>query len=133
MAGKATYLSNAILNKFLGGTAGPAAPATVYLALGTACDATGLTGEPVGNAYARTAITNNTTNWPATTTQTKSNATAVTTATASGAWGTLGYGAIYDAATTGNMLYWGALTVAVAPTNGQAVNFAIGTIVVTET
>lgn len=132
MAGKGNYLSNQHLNKWLGGTAGASAPATVYLALGTACDGTGLTGEPVGNNYSRTAITNNTTNWPATTTQTKSNATAVTTATASGAWGTLGFGAIYDAVTSGNLLYWGALTAAVAPGNGQAVNFAIGTIVVTE-
>lgn len=132
MSGKANYLSNMHLNKWLGATAGSAAPGTVYLALGTACDATGLTGEPVGSNYSRTAIVNNTTNWPATTTETKSNAVAVTSATASGAWGSLGFGALYDAATVGNMLYWGPLNTTVAPGNGQAVNFAVGTIVATE-
>jgi hypothetical protein len=132
VSGKANYLSNQTLNKWLGGAAGASAPATVYLALGTACDATGLTGEPVGNGYSRTGITNNTTNFPTTSTQTKSNAVAVTTATASGNWGTLGFGALYDAASTGNMLYWGPLSVAVGPGSGQAVNFAVGTIVATE-
>jgi hypothetical protein len=59
-----------IANSQFGGGATTWAPATWYVGLSTTTpneDGTGFT-EPVGGSYARVAVTNNTTNWPAATT-----------------------------------------------------------------
>jgi hypothetical protein len=45
---------------------------------------------------------------------------------------TIGYFAIYDAATGGNLLYWAALTTPRAVTNGATASFAAGALTVTE-
>jgi len=106
---KSDYLERQVINENLGGTAW-AAPATLYVALFTVMpgeDGTGGT-EVTGGAYARVAVTNNTTNWGAALgsgTGTKSNQTVITFPTATANWGTVvGFG-IYDAAAAGNLLY----------------------------
>ena len=52
--------------------------------------------------------------------------------TAGGDWGTVTHFGIFDAATSGNLLYWGALSASKAVGNTDTLTFAIGSIVVTE-
>jgi hypothetical protein len=113
---KTNYLSKKLLDLPLGATA-YSAPATVYAALWTATlddTSTGsTTGEAAYTSYARVAITNNTTNFPAatgTTTATKSNANAITFPASTGGTSTVTFFAICDASSAGNMLYWCSVT-----------------------
>jgi hypothetical protein len=87
------------------------APATTHVSLFTVVSADGATfTEPVGNAYARVAVTNNATNWPAAGSGLKSNGTAITFPKATpGGWGTIRGWGIHDAASAGNLLFWGLL------------------------
>ena len=55
------------------------------------------------------------------------NAAEIDFGTAGGAWGTVNYCAVYDAATAGNMLASGDLTVARPIVNGDPVKFPAGT------
>jgi len=133
MAGKSDFLENAVLAKVFNATAFPAT-ATVYLALYTAAptDAGGGT-EVTGNAYARVAVTANTTNFPAPSGGSISNGTAITfpQATPSG-WGVVTHFGIFDASTSGNLLYWAALTASKTVDPLDTVSFAIGALVITE-
>ena len=130
------YLEKELLDHILGGADYPR-PATVYIGLWTSAldDAsTGSTANEVsGGSYVRKSVTNNTTNWPAAsgTTATKSNGTAITFVTATGGWGTVTYFAILDAASAGNILGWGQLTVSKAIASGDTASFAIGDLDVT--
>ncbi len=129
---KSNYLDNALLNLALGATAW-AAPATVYVALFTAGpDATGAGTEVTGGGYARVAVANNTTQWPTTTTETKSNGTEIDFPQASADWGTVVSVALFDAATGGNMLYFGTLTLAKPVMNLDTARFLAGDITLTE-
>jgi hypothetical protein len=128
------YLENKVLNQNFGGVAWTP-PATLYFGLSTttiADDGTGIT-EPVGSAYARVAVTNNTTNFPNTTTGSKSNGTDIPFATATGAWGTVTYFFIADASTAGNVLAYGALTTAKTIGNGDTARFAAGSLTISLT
>lgn len=132
MAGKSDYLENALLNHVLNATA-YSAPATLYVALFTAAptDAGGGT-EVTGNNYSRKAVTANTTNFPAASGGSVANGAAITFATPSGSWGTVTHFGLFDASTSGNLLYWGALTTSKTPGNGDTVSFAIGALTITE-
>lgn len=105
--GKSDYLEAAQLNEALGGTAF-GAPATVYVALYSASptDAGGGT-ELSGGAYARASVTNNTTNWPAG--NPKSNGTTISYSQATADWSRAYSWGIFDALSSGNLLYWGPL------------------------
>ena len=133
MAGsKSDYLENALLNGVLGGPAF-SLPATVYIALYTVAPTDAGAGtEVTGGAYARAAVTNNATNWPAASGGAKSNGTAVTFVQATANWGTVVAFGIFDAVTGGNLLYWADLTVSKAVNNGDTASFAVGDIDVTE-
>lgn len=134
---KSDYLEAALLNHVLGATAFTA-PATVYVALYTALptDAAASGTEVSGGAYARVAVTNNTTNWPAATgtaPTTKSNGTSITFPAPTANWGTIVGFAIKDAASGGNTLYWGSLTAAKVVSSGDAApSFAVSALTVTE-
>lgn len=112
MAGFTDYLEAEILDHVFGGAA-YTAPATLYIALGTSATtpAEGGTGftEPSGNAYARVAMTNNATNFPAASGGAKTTGTDITFPTATGSWGTIRYVGIYDADTAGHLLGWAQL------------------------
>lgn len=114
MAGKSDFLENEILDHILGGP-DYVRPATIYIALFTVAPTSdaGTGGTEVSTTstgYARAAVTNDATNFPAAASGTKSNGTAITFPTATAAWGTIVAFGIYDAATAGNLLFWNVLT-----------------------
>ncbi len=114
-------------------------PATVYVALLTAAPSdTGGGTEVSGGSYARVAVTSSLANWAGTqsagsttassgTGGTTSNNGAVTFPSPTANWGAITHFAVYDAATTGNELFWGALTTPKTVNNGDAApSFAAG-------
>jgi hypothetical protein len=133
MAGsKSNYLENALLDHVLGG-GDYTRPATVYAALFTVAptDAGGGT-ECSGNNYSRVAITNNATNFPAASSGAKSNGTAIVFPTASGSWGTVVALGIFDASSSGNLLYWADLTASKSVGANDRVEIAVGDLDITE-
>jgi len=132
MGSASNYLENKMLDAIIGG--GFTKPATVYCALFTADPTDAASGAEVsGGSYARVSITNNTTNWPNASSGQKKNGTEILFAAATGAWGTVTHWALFDASTSGNMLFYGALTNPLAPTSGKIVRFKANTIAVTLT
>jgi hypothetical protein len=96
-------------------------PATWYVAFRN------LGAELTGNNYSRIAITNNTTNWPVSTTNIFSNGVAFVTPTASGGdWLEADEAVLYDASTGGNAWYEEPLDEPFTLLNGQARQFDIG-------
>ena len=132
MSGKSDFLELEILDHVLGNAA-YTAPATVYVALFTAAptDAGGGT-EVTGGSYARAAVTNNATNFPAAAAGAKSNGTEIAFAAATASWGTVVAFGVFDALTVGNLLYWGLVTPNKAVGNGDTAKFAIGDLDFTE-
>jgi len=111
MAGKSDWLENKILNYiFNAGSFTP--PTNVYVALFTVApnDAGSGGTEVSGGSYGRAAVACNTTQFPTTTTGIITNANDITFAQASAAWGTIVAFALYDASSSGNMLYWNSIT-----------------------
>lgn len=135
---KGNYLSNKTLNEVLGAAAF-AAPVTHYVRLYTAAPTSAGGGTEVATSdwsnYAPVSLTNNTTNWPTTTTQVKANGVAVDfgTAVIPGANVTVVAFAIWDAASAGNLLYWGTLGASKIIQNGSPASFPAGLLTVTET
>lgn len=124
--------ANLLLDLYFSKASNSTVPATVYVALSTTTPTNTGTNvtEPVSNGYARVAVTNNATNFPAATGRSKSNGTDIVFPTATGSWGTLTHFALYDAGTGGTFLAWGALTVPVAVISGATVTFATGSLVI---
>lgn len=129
---KTDFLENELLDHVLG-AATYTPPVTIYCALYTAApsDAGGGT-EVSGTGYARVAITNNATNFPAASGGSKSNGTAVTFPTAGGSWGTVTYFGYFDASSGGNLLRYGALGTSKVVGTGDTPSFAVGALVSTE-
>lgn len=132
------YAENKIIDAVVRGqTLG--APATMHIGLATdTCTDAGAGTEPVGNAYARVAVTSSLANWAGTQSAgsttassgsggTTSNNGAITWAASTGAWGNLQSVRWYDASTAGNTWICINLT---APLNvsgtGFTVSFAAG-------
>jgi hypothetical protein len=133
MAGSLSdYLEKKLQDHVFGATVFTA-PATVYLALLTDSNTAaqrdaGTVTEVTGGAYARVAVTNNTTNFPAASgvTALKNLGVAFSFPAPTANWGTATAFAIYDAATVGNLLCWGDLTTPRVINNGDgAPSFAI--------
>jgi hypothetical protein len=105
--GKTDTLELSLLNQVLGGAA-YTAPVTVHMALYSASPGeTGGGTELTGGAYARQAITNNATNFPAG--NPKSNGTAITFPVATANWARAYSWGLLDAASGGTLLYYGGL------------------------
>lgn len=123
---------NDILKARFGG-ATPTQPATWYVALTTTTPTDSAAGtEVTGGSYARVAVTNNTTNFPAPTTGVVSNGTAITFPAPTANWGTVTHFELWDAASAGTRRYWGALTTSRTVNNGDsAPSFAVGALTVT--
>ncbi|MBE2178871.1 MAG: hypothetical protein IAE97_00160 [Chthoniobacterales bacterium] len=134
MSALSSHLENAIANLILG-SAAYSVPGTLHFALFTTTpNEAGTGGTEVstsGTAYARVAVTNNTTNFPTTSNGTKSNGTAFTFPTATASWGTVVGWGIYDASSSGNLLFFGNLTTSRSIASGDTARFATGDISIT--
>ncbi len=144
MAAMSNYLENKLVDHCLRGVSFTA-PTAIHVALFTADPTDANSGTEVsGGSYARAALAPSTTNWAstggATTTTNPSNSTggatsnnvAITFPTPSGSWGTVTHFGIYDASTSGNLLFHGQLTApkSIGATD-PAPSFAISALVLT--
>jgi hypothetical protein len=104
---KSDFLELELLDHVLGNAA-YTAPANVFLALFTAApsDSGGGT-EVTGGSYARKSVTNNSTNFPAASGGSKNLAVSQSFVTPTAPWGTVVAFGLFDASTSGNLLYWG--------------------------
>lgn len=132
MAGKSDYLENKILDHILGG-GDYTRPATLYVALYTAAptDAGGGT-EVTGGSYARLAVTNDATNFPAAAGGTKSNGTAFEFPEATASWGEVVAFGLLDAPVAGNLLMWNNLNTPKTIDDGDTARFKAGELDFTE-
>lgn len=123
MSGICTYEENRLLDIAFGnGT-----PATLYVGLCTGVSAAGvISGEPSGNNYARVPLTNNSTNFPAASSGSKSNGTLISFNVPSGSWGTLTYAFISDAASGNTNTKWFGAITSISPVSGDTVKINIG-------
>lgn len=146
MAGsKSDFLEKRVLDVFIGG-ATYTPPANLHIALYTTGTLTetstgGLPGavEVTGGGYARGVSTNNATNWPAAASTAdnpprtrKSNANAISFPTATADWGNITQWAIVDAATGGNIYYYGTFDVAKQILEGDTATLPPGAIKIYE-
>jgi hypothetical protein len=133
-SGKSDYLEVALLNHLFGSVA-YSVPGTYHFALFTSApnDAGGGTEVNTSSTgYSRVAVTNNTTNFPTISSGSKANGTAIQFGTASAGWGSVVAFGIYDAASAGNLLFWGDLTTARTVLLGDQPRFAAGALTITE-
>lgn len=121
------YASNLILDVLFGGST--FTPPSTYVGATTVSVTNSMTGstvtEPSGNAYARVAVTNNLTNWPAASLKAKSNGSAITFPQATGSWGTITSIFVADASSAGNVLIYTDIT-STAITTGDTLSIASG-------
>jgi hypothetical protein len=133
MAALTNYLENKLIDHIFQGTA-YTGPSNLYIALFTAVSdgEAGTVTEVSGGSYARVAVTANSSNWSDATGNngTTSNVNAVTFPAATADWGTVTHFGIYDAASTGNLLVYAALTSSRNITNGSTPSFAAGALTV---
>lgn len=129
---KTIYQANKDLSNSFG-RAGTVIPATLYIGLSISSTITqvGFT-EPVGNGYARVALSNASGSFTTAANKSISTAVPVTFAPSSASWGTVHAIGIYDALTGGNLLYFEALTTPRAVDAETTLKFASGAITITE-
>jgi hypothetical protein len=126
MAEISNYLENAIINATLRNTS-YTSPAAVYISLHTADPTDAGSGTEVsGGSYIRQSATFGA----------PSNGVSTTTADitfpqATGNWGTIGWIGIWDAQTTGNLMYHTALDASKAIDTGDIFKIASGSLTVT--
>lgn len=130
MAGsKSDYLENKILDHTRGKTS--YTMPTAYVALFTAAPSDSGGGTEVsGSNYSR--VTTAGADWTAASSGSGGNANAITFPTPSGSWGTVTHFGIFDASTTGNLLWWGSLTTSKTIGSGDTASFAVGALVLTD-
>lgn len=140
MPGKSDYLETAVLNHIFR-TSTFTKPGSVYVALNSADPTDAATSNEItGTGYARVAVSVADASWtaPADSGSDKaiSNAAAITFGTPSGNWNSgnaITHFSIWDAATSGNMLYSGALGTSRVVLNGDnPPSFAIGALIIKE-
>lgn len=132
-SGKSTYFAQKVLDQQFG-LAAYTLPSTVYLALFTATPGAGNTGTEVsGSNYSRVAVAMNSSNWSRTGT-TVTNVGQILFPIFSGSVSTVVAVGIYDASTSGNLLWFSDLAAGYQKSfsaNDQAV-YPAGSITVTE-
>ncbi len=126
MAALSNYLENALINGTLRATS-YTAPTTVYVGLFTSDPTDAGSGTEVsGNAYARQSATFASPSGGASSTDAD-----IQFPQATGNWGTVGWFGIFDALTTGNLMYHGALTASKTIETGDVFKIASGSLTVT--
>lgn len=142
MSAMSDYLENKLVDQLFRGQSAPTTT-TLYVALLTAApsDSGGGT-EVAGGSYARVAVTSSLANWAGTQSsgsttassgtggQTSNNG-AITFPTPSAGWGTVTHFGIYDAASGGNLLFWGSLTIAKTINQADTVTFPAASLSIT--
>lgn len=132
MGSFADYLEDKVLDYvFSVASFTPAATLYVGLSTTTITDAGGNITEPSGNNYSRVVVTNNATNFPASSGGAKANGIAFTFPVPSGSWGACIDFFISDAASGGNIYGYGTLTTPQSPASGNTVEFPIGDLDIT--
>jgi len=124
MGSFADFWEDEILDHLFG--KGAYTPPTIYVGLSTADpgdDGTGLS-EPSGNGYARKVTAAS--DWDAASGGALDNANTIEFAEATGNWGTVTHFALFDAATSGNLLAHGSLTQSKTIDDGDTARFAAG-------
>jgi hypothetical protein len=110
---------------------GKSPSATRYVGLYTAAPSDSGGGTEVsGGSYARKSTA--AADWEAASGGATQNANAITFVTPTGNWGTVTHFGIFDAATAGNLLYWGALASQKTIDSGDTASFAAGALDLTE-
>jgi hypothetical protein len=126
MAAMSNYLETAIVNAVLRNTT-YTSPATVYVALFTTDPTDAGSGtECTGASYVRKAMT-----FSAPSNGVTSNSSAVEFDQATTSWGTITHMGLYDASTSGNLLFHGALTASKVIDTGDVFKFASTALAVT--
>lgn len=126
MSAISNYLENALINGTLRAT-NYTAPTTVYVALFTSDPTDAGSGtECSGTSYSRQAAT-----FAAPSNGASSTSADIQFTQAGGSWGTITHFGIYDASTSGNLLYHGALTASKTIDTGDVFKIASGSLTVT--
>ena len=143
MAGFTTYYATQLVNNLFrtapstpGGWTNITRPATIYVALFTTAPTDAYTsGSPTGvecsgGSYARVAVTQADAQWSGMTGTPLAfdNTNAITFAQASASWGDVLAFGIFDAVTTGNLLWWGTVSPTRTVSSGATASFAAGTL-----
>ena len=125
MAALSDYAEKLLLDWMM--TTGSATrPTAWYVALYTAAPSDSGGGTEVsGNGYSRQTVAFGAAATPGGTT---SNTGAVSFTASGGSWGTITHMGIFDASTSGNLLWHGALTASKTVGDGDTLEFAIGNI-----
>lgn len=142
MSAMSDYLENKLIDQLFRGQAAPTT-STLYVGLLTAAPSdTGGGTEVAGGSYGRVSVGSSLANWAGTQSagstaassgtggQTSNNA-AITFPTPSAGWGTVTHFGIYDAASGGNLLFWGALTIAKTINQADTVTFPAASLSIT--
>jgi len=124
---KSTAQRNATLDTLLGNQAFTLPGSTLYLALYTVAPTEDGGGtECTGGSYARLAVTNDLTTFPAAVGGSKSNGIALTMATPTAPWGTAVAWGLHDHLTNDSLVLWGLLDSSVVIDTSDTVSFAAG-------
>ena len=142
MSAMSDYLENKLVDHLFRAQT-LAAPASLHIGLLTAAPSDSGGGTEVsGSNYARASVTSSLANWAGTQApgstaassgtggQTSNNAV-ITFPTPSGNWGQVTHFGIYDAASAGNLLLWGSLTISKTINSGDTVSFPAASLTVT--
>jgi len=126
MSAMSDYLENKFLDHFLG-TTSTSAPAAVYLSLHTTSPTDDGSGaELSGSGYTRQAIS-----FGSASSSVASNDAAVEFSAATGDWGTITHIGVWDASTSGNLLFHGELTASKTIATGDIFKVAVGGVDIT--
>jgi hypothetical protein len=126
MSEMSNYLENALINAVLRNTS-YTSPTTCFVSLHTADPTDAGTGTEVsGGSYVRTSVTMGSPSDGVST-----NSAAVEFPQATGSWGTISHIGIWDAVSTGNMLFHTALDASKVIESGDIFKIAIGSLSVT--
>jgi|TARA_R100000479_G_scaffold136879_1_gene73469 hypothetical protein len=126
MSAMSDYLELKFLDHFTG-TASTSAPSAVYLGLATASlqdDASGT--ELTGNNYTRKAIT-----FASASGGSIASNSAVEFNSATGSWGDVSHWGIFDASSSGNLLFHGSFTASKTIASGDILKVASGSLTIT--
>lgn len=126
MSAFSDYLENELLDHALG-TGSYTAPSTVYVGLSTATLGDDNSGtELSGSGYARQSAA-----FDAAVSGTADNTAAIEFPAATASWGTISHFGIYDAASSGNLLFHGAFTAAKLIDTGDILKISAGDLDIT--